>query len=58
MMITPVRSTVKSGVVTGKVPSDGGTCFLRARFPAIASIGMITKNRPMSVLRPIAVLYQ
>ena len=27
MMITPISSTVNSGVVTGNVPSDGGTYF-------------------------------
>ena len=48
----------KSGVVTGKVPSDGGTVFLRARFPAIASIGIIMKKRPTSIVMPIVVLYQ
>src|SRR5581483_2680137 len=30
---TPINSAVKSGVVTGNVPSEGGTYFLRARFP-------------------------
>src|SRR6185437_9467475 len=39
MSITPIRSTVKRGVVTGNVPNDGGTYFFWARFPAIASAG-------------------
>ena len=56
--ITLTSSAVKSGVVTGNVPSDGGTVFLRARFPAIASIGMIMKNRPTNIAMPIVVLYQ
>ena len=48
----------EQGVVTGKVPSDGGTAFLRARLPASASIGMITMKRPRSIASPIVVLYQ
>ena len=58
MTITLTRSVVNSGVVTGNVPSDGGTKFLLARFPAIANIGMIMKNRPTSIAMPIVVLYQ
>src|SRR5947209_20449649 len=58
MMITPVRRTVKSGVVTGKVPSEGGTYFLRARFPAIASMGMIMRKRPANMANPRVVSYQ
>ena len=49
---------MKSGVVTGNVPSDGGTRFLRARLPAMASIGMIMKKRPNSIASPSVVLYQ
>src|SRR5208337_1974622 len=56
--MTPIRSTVKSGVVTGKVPSDGGTYFLPARLPAMASMGMIIRNRPINMSNPIVVLYQ
>src|ERR1035437_3418751 len=55
--ITLIKSTVKSGVVTGKVPSEGGTYFLPARFPAIASMGMIIKNRPASMVRPVVTSY-
>src|SRR5262250_3291453 len=58
MTMTPTRSPVKRGVVTGKVPSDGGMCFFRPRLPAIASGGMIMKNRPKSIVRPSVVLYQ
>ena len=43
--------------MTGNVPSDGGICFLRLRLPAIASGGMIMKNRPNSIVRPSVVLY-
>ena len=49
---------MKSGVVTGNVPGDGGTRFFRPRLPAIASGGMIMKNRPKSIVTPIVVLYQ
>src|SRR5262249_35818489 len=45
-------------VVTGKVPDEGGTGFLAARLPAIASIGMIIRNRPDSIANPSATLYQ
>src|ERR1700677_4420927 len=57
MMITPINSALNSGVVTGNVPSDGGTYFFCARLPAIASIGMIMKNRPSSMSKPILVSY-
>lgn len=43
MTITLTRSVVNNGDVTGNVPKEGGTVFLRARFPAIASIGIIMK---------------
>src|SRR2546425_5078088 len=57
MRTTLTSSALKSGVVTGNVPDDGGTRFLRPRLPAIASIGMIIMNRPMSVAAPIVELY-
>ena len=56
--ITPTSSAVKSGVVTGNVPSDSGIFFFRLRLPAIASGGMIMKNRPNSIVSPSVVLYQ
>src|SRR5690349_24500803 len=56
--ITLTSSVENNGVVTGNVPNDGGTIFLRTRFPAIASIGMIIMNRPTSIATPIVVLYQ
>src|SRR5256885_17045909 len=55
--MTPTSSAENNGVVTGKVPDEGGTRFLRPRLPAIASIGMIIRNRPTSVDIPIATLY-
>src|SRR5579863_6661715 len=56
--ITLIRSSENNGVVTGNVPSDGGTYFFCARFPAMASIGMIMKKRPTRVVMPVAVSYQ
>src|SRR5262249_53945589 len=56
--ITLTSRPAKSGVVTGNVPGDGGTRFLRPRLPATASIGVITKKRPMSIAKPRVVLYQ
>ncbi len=45
-------------MVTGKVPADSGTVFLRARFPAIARIGITVKNLPSNVAIPVDALYQ
>ncbi len=56
--MTLISSNVNSGVVTGNVPTDGGTYFFCARLPAIASIGIIMKKRPISVVMPVAVSYQ
>src|SRR5262245_29040555 len=56
--ITLTSNTVNNGVVTGNVPNEGGTIFLRARFPATASMGMIIKKRPTSIAAPIVELYQ
>ena len=55
--ITLTRSAVKSGVVTGNVPSEAGICFLRLKLPAMASGGMIMKNRPNSMATASVVLY-
>src|SRR5262245_26290811 len=56
--ITPIKSSVNSGVVTGKVPKDGGTYFFCARLPATATMGLVMKNRPTSIVIAPAVLYQ
>src|SRR6266545_1499233 len=55
---TPSKSTVNSGVVTGKVPRDGGIYFFCARLPAMASMGMIIMKRPTSIVIAPVVLYQ
>ena len=36
----------------GKVPAEVGTIFLAASDPAIASIGMIIRKRPMNIASP------
>ena len=56
--ITEISNTVNNGPVTGNVPSDSGTCFLAARLPAIARIGMIMKKRPSIIATPRLELYQ
>ena len=56
--MTPTNKAANSGVVTGKVPSDGGTRALAPRLPASASIGTMTRNRPISIATPIVALYQ
>ena len=53
---TPMRSTTKSGVVTGNVPADSGAMRFSARKPAAASIGTCMANRPISVAKPNSVL--
>ncbi len=58
MRMTPTSSTVNSGVCTGKVPGDGGTCFFWARLPAMASMGTIMKKRPTSMAVASDRLYQ
>ena len=56
--ITLTNSAANNGVVTGNVPSVGGTIFLRTRLPAIASVGMIIKNLPANMFTPMVELYQ
>src|SRR5882672_10396924 len=58
MMITLTRRAVNNGVVTGNVPGDGGTAFLRARLPATANMGTIIRKRPVSIVNPMVRLYQ
>src|SRR5439155_24612018 len=57
MTMTPTSSAENSGVVTGNVPAEGGTRFLRPRLPAIASIGMIMKKRPIIIASASEMLY-
>src|ERR1700722_1289237 len=55
---TNTSRELNNAVVTGNVPADSGTNFLRARLPAMARIGITAKKRPKRVARPIVVLYQ
>src|SRR5579863_3966670 len=52
MRIVPIRRTTKSVPFVGKVPLVTGTSFFEARFPAMASAGMMNRNRPTSMSRP------
>jgi hypothetical protein len=36
----------------GKLPALSGVCFLAARLPATASIGMMMKKRPIHIATP------
>src|SRR5215468_6291363 len=56
--IVETSKPLKSAPVTGKVPADAGTVFFLARFPAIATIGMIMKKRPSNCAVAVVVLYQ
>src|SRR5438046_5521273 len=56
--IVDKSNTVKSGPVTGKVPSDAGDVLFFAIFPAMARIGMTTKNLPSNIASAVLVLYQ
>ena len=53
-----ISRPTKSGPWVGKVPLVAGTLFLAARLPAAASIGMMIRNLPMRIARPIVRLYQ
>src|SRR5262245_17055122 len=57
-MITPTSSTVNSGVSVGNVPADGGAGCLRAKEPAMARAGTMSRKRPTSMQSPRVVLYQ
>ena len=60
----PTSNTVPSSRTTnvppdtGKVPALAGTSFFCASDPAMAMIGTIIRNRPMSMAMPSVVLYQ
>ena len=43
MTTTPISMATKSGVCVGSVPALGGTIFLRASEPAIASVGIASQ---------------
>ena len=53
--ITPTTRPTNSGLSVGKVPAETGTIFFCTSEPAIASIGMIIRKRPMNIARPSVV---
>ena len=55
MSTTPKSSAANSGVFVGNVPVDAGTLSFLASDPAMASVGMMRKNRPTSMASPSAV---
>src|SRR4030088_412628 len=57
MGFTPTSSTLNNGVVTGNVPSEGGTYFFLARLPAMASIEEHTTSWTNRVLAATAEVY-
>ena len=57
MITTPKSSPANSGVPVGKVPAEAGTRCLRPSEPAMASTGIMRKNRPTSIARPSVVSY-
>ncbi len=56
--ITLTNNIVNRGVVTGKLPCEGGAIFLPASEPAMASIGTIIRKRPANMVMPSVMLYQ
>ena len=47
--ITPTSRPTHRPPVVGNDPGPSGCCFFAARDPAIASAGMIMKNRPTNI---------
>src|SRR6185436_5691392 len=56
--ITATSRPVNSSPWVGKVPGLSGTVFLPLIEPATASTGMIIRNRPASMARPMVVFHQ
>ena len=50
--ITLTRNATKSGVCVGSVPAPGRDCFLPAREPAMARMGIMSQNLPTSITTP------
>ena len=50
--ITPITRPTNRPPWVGNVPAEAGTIFLAASDPAMASIGMIIRKRPMNIARP------
>src|SRR5215469_10746392 len=58
MITVPTRRTTNRDPFVGSVPLVVGTAFFAAKLPAIASAGIMKRNRPTSMSRPIVRLYQ
>src|ERR1019366_8149474 len=58
MMTAPRSRTTNNGPFVGNVPLVTGISFFAARLPAIASAGIIKRNLPTSISRPMVRLYQ
>src|ERR1700682_1340242 len=58
MMTVPTSRMTNSEPFVGNVPLVTGINFLEARLPAIARAGMMKRNLPTNISRPIVRLYQ
>src|ERR1039457_627169 len=58
MITLPISKTTKSVPLVGNVPLVTGTSFFLARLPAMAKAGIIKRNLPTSMSRPMVRLYQ
>src|ERR1700681_3349055 len=57
-MTVPTSRITNRDPFVGKVPLVTGISFFAARLPAIAKAGIMKKNLPTSMSRPIVRLYQ
>src|ERR1700682_3014387 len=57
MTTVPISKTTKSEPFVGSVPLVTGINFFAAKLPAMASAGMMKRNLPTSISRPIDRLY-
>src|ERR1022692_1265467 len=58
MITVPISRMTNREPFVGNVPLVTGINFFEARLPAIASAGMMKRNLPTSISRPIDKLYQ
>src|ERR1700674_5792804 len=58
MMTVPTKRMTNSEPFVGKVPLVTGINFFAARLPAIARAGIMNRNLPTNISRPIVRLYQ
>jgi hypothetical protein len=50
--MTPTKAQAKVRPLVGNVPTESGTDFFVARFPAIARTAEATPNRPTNIVTP------